>query len=29
MLGYVSVVAFEAVAIPQTVLYLFPDMLTG
>ena len=29
VLGYVSVVAFEAVAIPQTVLYLFPDMLTG
>lgn len=29
VLGYVSVVAFEAVAIPQTVLYLFPDMLVG
>ncbi|AXK31842.1 APC family permease [Streptomyces armeniacus] len=29
VLGYVSVVAFEAVALPQTMLYLFPDMLTG
>lgn len=29
VLGYVSVVAFEAVAIPQTILYLFPDMLAG
>ncbi|RFU21694.1 APC family permease [Geodermatophilus marinus] len=29
VLGYVSVVAFEAVALPQTVLYLFPDMLAG
>lgn len=28
-LGYVSVVAFEAVALPQTMLFLFPDMLTG
>ncbi len=28
-LGYVSVVAFEAVALPQTVLYLAPDMLAG
>ena len=28
-LGYVSVVAFEAVALPQTLLYLFPDMLVG
>jgi amino acid transporter len=27
VLGYVSVVAFEAVALPQTMLYLFPDML--
>lgn len=27
--GYVSVVAFEAVALPQTVLYLAPDMLVG
>lgn len=27
--GYVSVVAFEAVALPQTVLYLAPDMLAG
>ncbi len=27
VLGYVSVVAFEAVALPQTVLFLFPDML--
>jgi amino acid transporter len=29
VLGYVSVVAFEAVALPQTVLYLAPDMLAG
>ena len=29
VLGYVSVVAFEAVALPQTMLYLFPDMLVG
>jgi amino acid transporter len=29
VLGYVSVVAFEAVAVPQTMLYLFPDMLAG
>ena len=29
LLGYVSVVAFEAVALPQTVLYLFPDMQVG
>ncbi len=29
VLGYVSVVAFEAVALPQTVLFLAPDMLTG
>ncbi|MBA0051075.1 APC family permease [Streptomyces sp. AJS327] len=29
VLGYVSVAAFEAVALPQTVLYLFPDMLAG
>ncbi|OZM83552.1 APC family permease [Pseudonocardia sp. MH-G8] len=28
-LGYISVVAFEAVALPQTVLYLAPDMLAG
>ena len=28
VLGYLSVVAFEAVALPQTMLYLFPDMLT-
>ncbi len=27
VLGYVSVVSFEAVALPQTMLYLFPDML--
>lgn len=27
--GYVSVVAFEAVALPQTLLYLAPDMLVG
>lgn len=29
VLGYVTVVAFEAVALPQTMLYLFPDMLAG
>lgn len=29
VLGYMSVVAFEAVALPQTLLYLFPDMLVG
>lgn len=29
VLGYVSVVAFEAVALPQTLLYLFPNMLHG
>jgi APA family basic amino acid/polyamine antiporter len=29
VLGYVSVVAFEAVALPQTMLYLAPDMLAG
>ncbi len=29
VLGYVSVVAFEAVALPQTILYIFPDMLVG
>lgn len=29
VLGYVSVVAFEAVALPQSLLYLFPDMLVG
>jgi APA family basic amino acid/polyamine antiporter len=28
-LGYISVVAFEAVALPQTALYLAPDMLAG
>ena len=28
-LGYVSVVAFEAVALPQTVLYLAPGMQAG
>jgi amino acid transporter len=27
--GYISVVAFEAVALPQTMLYLAPDMLAG
>ena len=27
--GYVSVVAFESVALPQTLLYLAPDMLVG
>ena len=29
VLGYISVVAFEAVALPQTVLFLAPDMLVG
>ncbi|MEU1900828.1 APC family permease [Nocardiopsis dassonvillei] len=29
ILGYVSVVAFEAVAVPQTLVYLFPDMAVG
>jgi APA family basic amino acid/polyamine antiporter len=29
VLGYISVVAFEAVALPQTLLYLAPDMLAG
>ncbi len=29
VLGYISVVAFEAVALPETMLYLFPDMLAG
>ncbi|MGH3587576.1 MAG: APC family permease, partial [Pseudonocardia sp.] len=29
VLGYVSVVAFEAVALPQTVLYLAPNMQAG
>src|SRR5690625_2445751 len=29
ILGYMSVVAFEAVALPQTMLYLFPGMLVG
>jgi amino acid transporter len=29
VLGYVSVVAFEAVALPQTILYLAPDMRAG
>lgn len=29
VLGYVSVVAFEAVALPKTMLYLFPDLLAG
>ncbi|GAB3476472.1 APC family permease [Amycolatopsis cihanbeyliensis] len=29
VLGYVSVVAFEAVALPQTVLYLVPDLPAG
>lgn len=28
-LGYVSVVAFEAVALPQTVLYLVPNLQAG
>jgi len=29
VLGYVSVVAFEAVAVPETLVYLFPDMGVG
>ncbi|MQA04680.1 MAG: amino acid permease [Streptosporangiales bacterium] len=29
VLGYVTVCSFEAVALPQTLLYLFPDMLAG
>jgi len=29
VLGYISVVAFEAVALPQTVMFLAPDMLVG
>jgi basic amino acid/polyamine antiporter, APA family len=29
VLGYVSVVAFEAVALPETMVALFPDMLVG
>ncbi|CAL9436755.1 putative amino acid permease YhdG [Nocardiopsis dassonvillei] len=29
VLGYVSVVAFEAVAVPQTLVYLFPGMGVG
>jgi APA family basic amino acid/polyamine antiporter len=29
VLGYVSVVAFEAVALPETMLYLFPDLPVG
>lgn len=29
VLGYVSVVAFEAVALPQTLLYLAPDLQAG
>jgi amino acid transporter len=29
VLGYVSVVAFEAVAVPQTLVYLFPGMEAG
>lgn len=29
VLGYVSVVAFEAVALPQTLLYLVPDLEAG
>lgn len=29
VLGYVSVVAFEAVAVPQTLVYLFPEMGVG
>ncbi|PRX50442.1 amino acid/polyamine/organocation transporter (APC superfamily) [Prauserella shujinwangii] len=29
VLGYVSVVAFEAVALPQTLLYLVPDLPAG
>lgn len=29
VLGYVSVVAFEAVAVPQTLVYLFPNIEVG
>ncbi|MFI6577136.1 APC family permease [Nocardiopsis sp. NPDC050513] len=29
VLGYVSVVAFEAVAVPQTLVYLLPSMASG
>lgn len=29
VLGYVSVVAFEAVALPQSLLYVFPDLPAG
>ncbi len=29
ILAYLTVVAFEAVALPQTALYIFPDMLVG
>jgi len=29
VLGYCSVVAFEAVALPETMLYLFPDLPVG
>ena len=29
VLGYLSVVAFEAVALPETALYLFPDLNAG
>lgn len=29
ILGYVSVVAFEAVAVPQTLVYLFPNIEVG
>jgi amino acid transporter len=29
ILGYMTVVIYEAVALPQTMLYLFPDMLAG
>lgn len=29
VLGYATVSAFEAVALPQTLLYMFPDMLAG
>ncbi|GAA2095343.1 APC family permease [Streptomyces albiaxialis] len=29
VIGYLSVAAFESVALPETLLYLFPDMLAG
>lgn len=29
ILGYISVVAFEAVAVPQTLVYLFPNIEVG